>query len=169
MTPELFIQELQQIFDKTLKDKQLPLYLDKLRRFSSEQLIEILNKTLEEAKYFPKVSEIFKAAEGLGYLSIDLTKCRVHHWRPTDCSFCRGEGRIAVIWHCFYEERNEQHVEIQELVQIFPYSKSFEYQFKPNEVRSIFRCKCLAGEADSIPKAWPKWTRESNTRREVWA
>lgn len=168
MNSDQFLAELATVFDKQPKPQQLGIYRDKLRRFSPEQLLEILNKVLEEAKYFPKVSEIFKAAEALGYLSVTQDTRRFHHWKETNCGLCHGEGRIAIIWHCFTEERGEYRAEIQELVQVFQYSKSFDYRFKPNECRSIFRCRCLAGDAESLPKAWPKWTNNSNARREVW-
>src|SRR6266478_3795757 len=98
MRIELFMDELGKIFDKAPKPEQLAVYREKLRRFSPEQLLEILNRILEECRTFPKVSDVFKAAKDLGYLSIDLTRTPVHRWTPSDCPTCNGEGRIAIFW-----------------------------------------------------------------------
>lgn len=167
MTSEDFITECQTIFDRNLKPAQLPIYRDKLRRFSSEQLFELLNKVLEEVKSFPKVSEIHKAAQELGFLQTENT-FTPHRWKPSDCGYCRGEGRLAVFWSTRIEERPTGTLEIQELTQIFQYTKSFEYKPKPNEFRALFRCKCIAGDALAIPMGWPKLTTSTQLLREVW-
>lgn len=171
MTSEQFLDELETVFEKKPKPQQLVIYRDKLRRFSSEQLLELLNKVLEEVKYFPRVSEIYKAAEGMGYLAIDTTNCKLHRWQPTECNLCHGEGRLAIIWQARVEQRETGRVEIQELTQVLQYTKSLDpqnYTLKANEFRTIFRCQCLAGDAATIPKAWPKWSRSRNPIREVW-
>lgn len=169
MNIHLFMDELGKIFDKQPKPEQLAIYAQKLRRFSPEQLVEILNRVLEECRAFPKVSEVFKAATELGYLSIDTTRTRHHHWAESDyCGMCHGEGRLCIFWECFYEDRENGRVEIQQLKRVFQYTKSFDYQQQRNEFRSIFRCKCPAGDAQTLSKHWPKWTIQSPTRREVW-
>ena len=167
MTPQSFIHELEQIFERSLKEKQAPLYLDKLRRFSSEQLLELLNRTLEEAKYFPKISEIYKAAAELGYLHVDLTRTRLHNWEPSDCAMCRGEGRLAVFWELLFEERGTGRFEVHQFKSLVPYSRSSSYSLSENEFSSIFRCSCMAGEAATLPKAWPKWSIYAPLRREA--
>lgn len=170
MTVSTFIEELTMIFDKPLKLQQVGIYQDKLRRFSPEQLVELLNKVLEEVKTFPKVSEIYKAANELGFLAVDTTKTRTHHWEESsDCGMCHGEGRLCIYWEVFFEERDSGRVEIQQLKHVAQYSRSFDYKPSQNEFRSIFRCKCAAGDATTIPKSWPKWSRNTPTRREVWA
>lgn len=162
MNAEKFIQELEQVFDKTLKAQQTPLYLDKLRRFSPEQLVELLNKVLEEAKYFPKVSEIFKAANELGYLSVDTNTVRPHRWKISDCRMCHGEGRLCVTWISTSEIRNDERREVQALSKILPYVASCDsdqFRLQDGEYRSLWRCSCMAGDAPTLPKAWPKWSR----------
>lgn len=169
MTPEKFVGELEQIFDKRLKPEQTPLYVEKVRRFSPEQRVEILNRVLEEAKYFPKVSEIFKAAETLGYLAPDFAKAaRPHRWTETPCGLCHGEGRLAIFWKVRIDERETGRVELHILRQVVQYSKGFDYIMPADEYRTIFRCKCMAGDVETIPKSWPKFTREVSDVREVW-
>lgn len=162
MRAEDFITECEGIFDKQLKPAQIPIYKDKLRRFSPQQLLEILNKVLEEAKYFPKVSEIYKAAQELGFLQQDRDDFRAHRWRASDCRLCKGEGRLCVTWLVTSEIQNEQRVEVHALSRIIPYVESCDskaFTLQKGEFRSLFRCSCLAGEAVTIPKSWPQWSR----------
>ena len=66
MNLDLFFLELANLFDKSPKPEQIRVYRDKMRRFSSEQLVEILNRVIEECRAFPRVSDIYKAAQELG-------------------------------------------------------------------------------------------------------
>jgi hypothetical protein len=169
MNSEQFLDELGTVFDKHPKPQQLGIYRDKLRRFSPEQLLELLNKVLEEAKYFPKVSEIYKAANELGYLSIDTTKTRHHHWQPSKCGLCCGEGRLALFWEFRQEQRETGIVEIQRVVKIAQYTNSLGDAVPQNQFRTIFRCECAAGDVMTLPKAWPKYNGRMPSQREVWA
>lgn len=152
-----------------LGPSQRSIYEEKLRSFTDQDLDRIFEKVLELTRSFPKIKDIYDAARELGMLGAErVSNSPKHHWQVTDCGFCRGEGRIAIIWVCKVEERQTGICEIRQLAEVFPYSKSFDYQFKPNEYRSIFRCQCSAGDMETLPKSWPKWTKDSNPRREVW-
>jgi hypothetical protein len=172
MNGEAFIDICEKSFSEAkvrLGPMQREIYLEKLKRFSNPQLEKVFEKVLETSKRFPKIAEIYEAARECGYLQTESDIFKPHRWQPADCGLCRGEGRLAIIWHCFYEPKPTGLLEIQELVQAFPYTRSFDYTLKPNEYRSIFRCRCVAGDVATLSKAWPKWTKDSETRRERWA
>ncbi len=138
----------------------------KCSRFDERELNRIFAELLETCRYLPKIADIYDSARYLGMLH--TPERPPHRWQPADCGMCHGEGRLGIIWHCFMEERPTGIVEIQELVQVFQYSKQFDYKLKINEYRSIFRCKCWAAEAETIPRGFPQWTNQSNARREKW-
>lgn len=172
MNSDAFIDICEKSFSESkvrLGPMQKTIYVEKLRRFSEHELDKIFEHVIEGTKYFPKIADIYAAARECGFLQTESDKFRPHHWRETDCGLCRGEGRVAIIWHCFYEARDTGMLEIQELTQALPYAASFDYRFKPNEYRSIFRCRCRAGEAATLPQAWPKFSNTTETRRERWA
>lgn len=172
MTTDAFIDICEKSFSEArlrLGPMQREIYNEKLKRFDVMQLDKIFEKVLETVKRFPKIAEIYDAARDCGYLQTESDKFKPHRWQSTTCGKCRGEGRIAIIWHCFREVQGDRLKEIEELTQVFPYSESFTYRFKPNEYRSIFRCQCAAGDAPTLARAWPKWTIHSETRRERWA
>jgi hypothetical protein len=151
-----------------LGPSQRSIYEEKLKAFTEQDLDRIFEKVLEITRSFPKIKDIYDAARELGLLNVEHYNTVKHQWQESECGFCRGEGRICIIWGCRMEERKTGICEVRELTQVFPYSKSFSYHLKPNEYRSIFRCQCAAGDVDTLPKSWPKWTKDSNPRREVW-
>lgn len=171
MTTEAFIDICEKTFSEgkvRLGPMQREIYLEKLKRFDGSQLDKMFEKVLETAKHFPKIAEIFDSARDCGYLQTETDNFRPHHWEPTDCGKCHGEGRLCIIWLFTMEERPTGILERRQLTQVFPYTKSFDYTLKPNEYRSIFRCECFAGDASTIPKIYPKWTRSSEPVREKW-
>ena len=162
MNLDLFFLELANLFDKTPKPEQVRAYRAKMGRFSSDQLIEILNRLLEECKTFPKFSDIYKAAQELGFMQTESASFTPHRWQPTDCRMCRGEGRICVVWLITVEIRNDERKEAHALTKIVPYTQSCDsagMTLGPGEYRTLFRCACMSGDAVSLPKSWPKWSK----------
>lgn len=171
MTPSAFIDICEKSFSEgkvKLGPSQHAIYEEKLTTFTAEQLDKIFEKVLEICKRFPKIAEIYDAARELNYLQTEFDKFRPHHWKPSDCPLCRGEGRLAIVWYVTIEQRDTGRLEVSELKEILPYSNAGLYKFKPKEYIAIHRCKCPAGDSETIPKIWPKWTQMSEPRREVW-
>jgi hypothetical protein len=159
MTPEQFIQELEMVFDRRLKPEARPVYVGRLRLFPNEQLVEILNKVLDDVKFFPRIAEIMAAAKALGCtLQADPLVVKLHRWTPTECPLCGGEGRLLVIWAVAEDESQPLCI----LSHIVAYSALLPFELKPYEFRSIFRCSCPAGDVGTIPKRWPRWSSAMN-------
>jgi hypothetical protein len=162
MNADIFLDELQTVLGRQQNPSRLAVYRERLRRFSPEQLIQMLNALIDECRTFPSPADIAKAAEKLGYSAIDRTAYQQHHWEPTDCKLCRGEGRLCVVWLATAEVRNDERKEAHALTQILPYQQSCAstgLKMGPGEYRTLFRCSCTAGDAVSLPKAWPKWSK----------
>lgn len=144
------------------------IYMEKLRRFSSEQLSAIYDKVLETTGRFPEIKDIYAVARELGYLETEQAKCTRHHWQESECGSCHGEGRLCIVWSARVESRPTGLLELQRLEQVLQYTRSFEYQLKPGEFRTIFRCKCFAGDTPTLSRGWPKLTNSTPIEREVW-
>ena len=167
MTIHEFINRSEESFgDKRYSPGQRAAIEAKCWHFTERELNAIYSDLLETCKTLPLVAHIYASARSMNML--ERKEFKPHRWQPSDCGLCRGEGRLGIIWRLTFEERPTGVCEIQELTELFQYTKSLQVALKPNHYRSIFRCRCLAGEADTIPKAWPKWSNDSNARREVW-
>lgn len=167
MNLEQFLSKCEDSFGgKSYTLLQKAAFMEKCSRFNAAELQRIFSDLLENNKYLPRIADIYESARSLGML--DKEQMPLHRWIGTDCNYCRGEGRMGIIWRCQIEERETGLVEIQELVDLFQYSKAFDRQLKSNEYRSLFRCRCSAGDAETLPKGWPRWTATSEPRRTVW-
>lgn len=156
------------------KVKLLPaqesIYFEKLRRFTSDQLLAIYDKVLETTGYFPKIKDIYEAARDLGYLQTESEHFKPHRWQETECQLCKGEGRLCITWIVTSEIIREERREVHALSRIRPYAESCNsdnFVLESGEFRSIFRCSCLAGDAAGIPKMWPKWSKSMPAVRYV--
>ena len=168
MTSGEFLLRCEDLFPgKALTDAQAKVYHEKLSRFDSRQLAKILAGCLENCKFFPKIADIYESARSMGLLQAPSE--RQHRWTPTDCPLCDGEGRLGVFWEFYREVRGEDSVEVNRLVKILPYTKSFEYSRQSDQFRSIWRCRCSAGDVPTIPKAWPKWSNSVEPVRTVYS
>lgn len=135
-------------------------YRAKLSRFSPDQLSMLFDRLIETCEYFPKIAEIFSAAESLEFIGpTDTVSFRPHTWEPSDCPFCRGEGRLAVYWRISHEDRSGRLVEIQRLLWSSGYSDALRGLKAPgkDDIRTLFRCHCPAGDAITLSRGWPKW------------
>ncbi len=167
MNIQQFLKKCEEAFGgKEYTTGQKAAFMEKCERFSERDLQRIFSEILETNKYLPRIADIYEAAGSLGMLSEKQKP--THHWEPSSCGLCHGEGRLRIIWNCEAEERPTGIVEKQTVVKVLQYSKGFDHLMRGTEYPSIFRCKCPAGEADTIPKAWPQWTDKSNPQREVW-
>lgn len=170
MTTHEFLDKCEESFPgKPYTIGQRAAFDQKLERFTETQVMGIYAQILENCKYAPRIADVYDAAQELGYLSIDATQFRSHQWEPSnECGLCRGEGRLAIFWRVAIQERDTGLVEFQEIVHVAQYTKSFDRHIPSNEFRSVFRCKCRAGDVATIPKHWPKLSKETPTSREIW-
>ncbi len=167
MTIERFVDLCQKTWPgKVYEPEQRAVLEEKCTRFKERQLDAIFNVLVENLKYLPRVVDIYDAARELSFLEVPARPD--HHWQATDCSFCHGEGRLMMIWEFHMEARDTGLVEIQEFRDVLPYSASSTYVPAKNHFTSIFRCSCPAGTIDTLPKAWPQWSKEAPLRREIW-
>lgn len=143
-------------------------YRQKLSMFSEEQLSAIYDKVLELAEHFPKIKNVYDAARMLGFLETHMDNFEPHHWQDAPCGLCHGEGRLAIIWAFKYEDRQSGRVEIQTVADVVQYSQTLSTPVPDKQFRTIFRCQCSAGDASTLPKAWPKFTKHTPLQREVW-
>lgn len=177
MTPSRFIDACEIAWGGTekklkLMPKQASMYEEKLRRFTADQLGAIFEAVLEQAKHFPRIAEIYEVARSLGYIGNSVKADRPHAWKPTTCNLCVGSGVIAAFWSQEFELREGAKVQIMKLVGIGPYHLSAGLERKPHhEIRAVFRCNCLAGELETLPKGWPRWRGKDEpiVRERVWA
>ena len=171
MTIEAFIDICEKSFSEgkvKLGPKQGAIYTEKLRRFADEQRDKIFDKLLETNKRkLPLIADIYDAARDLGYLSVDTVRTREHHWQPTNCGACHGEGRLLTVWELFGEERDGRRVEVQEFRAVTAYAGPWP-ALSAGQFTALFRCWCPAGDARTLPSAWPKWRKDAPLRREVW-
>lgn len=134
---------------------------------SDQQMFELQDRVLDQVKIFPKRAHIIEAAKDLGFyerkIKARLEK-RAHTWEETDCRLCRGEGRLAV-----YRELMARDDETGGLIReerqcrILPLSTGTPKELlEPGRIfyEYIYRCACLAGSAETIPRAWPRWQGE---------
>lgn len=160
MTIDEFLNECQEAFGgKEYTEGQRAAFHQKLQRFAERDLNRIYSDLLETTKYLPKIADVYESAQSLGLL--ESKERPPHTWKPADCSLCRGEGRLAIIWDL--REMNNASVEV--VTQILQYSKSFDYAMQSHEFRSLFRCRCLAGDVESLPVSWPKFDSSVNPTR----
>src|SRR6266704_6421918 len=101
-TPD-FLKKCAQAFPgKELTEDQVAIYTEKLARFDERQLNRIHAEIIETCKYFPKIADIYDAARSMGMLTVPEQP--IHHWQPTACGLCHGEGRLLIVWQFRMEE-----------------------------------------------------------------
>ena len=88
MTAEQLVRQLEEHWDKELKYSQRQAYLRKLRRFSGDELGQILERLIEECTFLPKISQIYKVA--FEDLQIDSRTAS----SKSVCGTCFGSGVI---------------------------------------------------------------------------
>ena len=168
MTLTTFMERLESAYGaKGYTEGQKSAIAEKCLRFNERELNRIYSDLLENCRYLPKIADIYESARSMGLLQAPSE--RQHRWTPTDCPLCDGEGRLGVFWEFYREVRGEDSVEVNRLVKILPYTKSFEYSRQSDQFRSIWRCRCSAGDVPTIPKAWPKWSNSVEPVRTVYS
>lgn len=137
-------------------------YYQKLGRFTDEQLSSIYDKVLELTEHFPKVKNVYDAARECGFLDdVQERQYKPHVWERTDCRLCFGEGLLCVQWEREVEKTGSGMFEVFKLLHIQPYSE----MPRRGGVAVVFRCKCLAGEAEGVPKGIPRWSSDQSAIR----
>lgn len=147
---------------------QKAIFIEKLRRFSGDQIQGIFTHLLEETRFFPKVADAFKAAKELGYLGDNaaVQQQKAHAWEPSDCRLCAGSGMVAAFWTQEWEQRESGAVQVMNFSRIVPYQASAkEARNRPDDVRAIYRCDCDAGGMKTLG-AWPRWSKTQVLKRE---
>lgn len=161
MTIDQFIDECERTTSTgkvRLMPEQRAAYYHKLQRFSGEQLSAIYDKVLELTEHFPKVKNCYDAARDLGYLDdTPKNQYKPHVWQETDCKLCGGEGLILVAFSRSWEKQESGIYEVMQLETIEPYSKRPSSSLPANQCGFVFRCKCLAGDADTVQKGITRW------------
>jgi hypothetical protein len=155
-----------------LMPDQRAAYFQKLERFNSEQLDEIYSKVLELTAHFPKIKDIYDAARELGFLSdaLDASRNKPHVWQETECRFCAGSGLMAAMYEQEFEHGDSGAVQVLKLVHVGPYHRSSDRRrAQPFEVLAVFRCKCSAGDVDTIQRGLPRWSdAQPIVRKRAW-
>ena len=102
MTSDEFVLALENLWGKTLTPEQRAAYTRKLSRFSPDQRFQILDRTLETCKYFPKIADIFQVAtEDL------LIKPAAKKTQSRGCAKCEGTTWVRV--KCVHPETGERY------------------------------------------------------------
>lgn len=160
MTIDQFIDECERTTSTgkvRLMPEQRAAYYHKLQQFSGEQLSAIYGKVLELTEHFPRVKNCYDAARELGFLSDAEKQYKPHVWEPTDCRLCGGEGLILAAWSRSWEKHEAGIYEVLRLETIEPYSKRPSSRLPADQCGFVFRCKCLAGDAETVQKGIPRW------------
>jgi hypothetical protein len=141
--------------------------MDKLSRFTAEQLAKLYEQLLEQCRVLPKIADVFEAARVLGLLTIEA-EFHPHRWEFKSCHLCHGEGRLLSVWLTYRDMTPKGPVPMQRLVKLFGYSttEAAEYKLQPGEYHVFARCSCPAGEAPTVSKAWPRWKANIEPVRE---
>jgi hypothetical protein len=145
---------------KGLSPDQLSAYRAKLQRFSDAERRGIYDWLLENCKFFPKIADIYEAARAAGYLD-KVTEYRPHQWTPTDCRLCGGSGLMAAFWIQEFTVGEHGKKQILRLNEIMPYHQSTAtLNANPDNVRTVYRCRCDGGNAPALGKGIPKWSAD---------
>lgn len=173
MSPNEFIRQIERTWDRELEADQALIYLRKLERFSDAELQAIFDRVIESSKYMPRIADIYSAATDLEMLAKPAADgSKSHTWERTDCKLCEGEGRLNVIMQTTYGEATASgRDKTVRFADLGPYSdkKWIGYPWQEGFNSYIFRCSCEAGEAETIPKAWPRWDPDRHRRADVEA
>ncbi len=87
MTPSEAIIELQNTYDKKLTDFQVTRYVAFLGKFAPGDVGKIIEKSVEDARYLPRIAQLNEAATDLLILQPD----RKDH-ADRGCPICSGSG-----------------------------------------------------------------------------
>ncbi len=160
MTIAHFLERIEEVLPpgKPLQPLQLMAYREKLSRFDDHQLSLLCESVIENCKFWPKIADLFEQARNLGLLNIER-RDDPHVWQPTDCQKCVGSGLIAAFWSQEFELGPEGKVQIMRLHYLMPYHQSGGYasQRDHDDIRTVSRCDCMAGEAKTLPKGIQRW------------
>ncbi len=161
MQPSELVLALEDYFGQRLPQLQSEFLVKKMSRFSESQLQQIYEKALETCKYLfarkaNPIAQLFDVAAELGFVSKPTAEFKPHAWQGTDCRLCAGSGMIAVFFEPYLT--TEKKLE-RRITRMMPYAglNTTDYQYEHlNEYCSMSRCSCSAGDADTLPRGWPK-------------
>lgn len=172
MTPEQFMQSIAPFYSRKLTPLQRQAYLRALEPLAfSDKLDKLAEQIPARCKQFPSVATIFEVAEKhvRGAKRQSLPTDKPHRWETTDCHHCQGEGVITVFWTHMYQIEPYMRDELTEPV-VFPNSSREVSTYRRQhrlQVQTLFRCSCPAGQAETIPSAWPRWDGRQIHRRSI--
>lgn len=172
MNVNFFLDRIEEVLPpgKPQTPLQMMAYREKLARFNSSQLAQLCEAVIENCKFWPKIADIYEQARLLGMFA-HTREDIPHTWEPSDCARCAGSGLIAVFWSQEFEFGDSgpksQTLRVHYLV---PYHESWDYGSRRDhdDVRSVFRCDCVAGEAKTLPTGVARWNRETCEIRRGW-
>ena len=101
MTAEQLVKQLEEHWDKELKNVQRQAYLRKLRRFSDDELGKIFEILIEEYTYLPRISQIYKIALEDLQISNQPEKTLFNRasWLSQGCAECNYSTWLVVTCH----------------------------------------------------------------------
>lgn len=158
MTIDMFLEQCAEIWpSKELNQRQIALYQVKLSRFSDRQLSKIFEYLTENVKFFPRLPDIFEAANVC--LAKKISEHKPHTWTPTECRLCGGSGQLAVFYEQLFDPENgKRELRLQRIMQ---YEASEPTTRTHDEwTRYYFRCSCDAGNGSTLEKGLPRWSGE---------
>lgn len=172
MNASFFLERIEEILPpgKPQTATQLFAYREKLARFNEGQLDQLCEAVIENCKFWPKIADIYEQARNLGLLLVERQD-RPHVWTPTDCVKCAGSGLVAAFWSQEFEIGENGKTQILKLHYVMPYYTSSDYANRRDndDVRSVNRCDCSAGEAKTLPRGVKRWNPDvPQTLRKAW-
>jgi len=95
MTPGEVIEQIEDMYDspgrKPMNLNKRQQYLDYLGKYDYEQLQPLLDQTIQESKYFPRIADFHSAARDLNYII-----ARVAPQPTKDCPKCEGTSWVYI-------------------------------------------------------------------------
>jgi len=174
MTTGDFISNIESMWSRKVPAESLLAYEELLDGFDDWRLQELLNRVLSDNTYFPKPKDIWVAAKELGFFKSADKRSRttsIHTWQPSNCKLCSGDGRLTVFMAVLYETdevgQRHQKLKLRRIFRASDYPAIADYQPELEEHDFLFRCSCPAGDADSLPRNWPKWKGGSGSYQPV--
>ncbi len=158
MKIEDFMTEISEVWPgKGLSIKQDALYRAKLYRFSDSDISKIFEWLTENAKFFPKIPDIFEAARHCAIM--DKPKdYQPHEWTPNECRLCGGSGQLAVFYEQLFDPANgKRDLRLQRIMQ---YQSSEATARTKDWTRYYYRCSCPRGDVPTLDKGLPRWSGE---------
>jgi len=156
MTVIELLDKFEEYFGKEYTDAQRAAFVAKLTIFDERDLPRVYSEILEVSKRLPFIAEVFAVGRAWGLIGAAAEE-RVHHWEPTTCKLCAGEGRVWSVWGLSFDDARGRWMERLEHVMPYSSAEARNYHFLDGEYGRVARCRCEAGDAPTLPHGVPRW------------